>query len=151
MLKLNEPTGAKVCNTEDFPQRKQWLTKMDRVAPEAVNEGLWYNLPFTHTTTAALVYHCSDMSIPSKAHFCFWVWVPRCLWERSLDILPLDYAISRFTWIFAASVCPETLSGRVPVYSVTVYHTDQSHSSERFTTGVNEAPNCNLHDPPARH
>lgn len=48
MLKLNEPTRAKVCKTEDFPQRKQWLIKMDRVAPVAVNESLWYKLPFTN-------------------------------------------------------------------------------------------------------
>lgn len=48
MLKLNEPTREKVCKTEDFPQRKQWLIKMDRVAPVAVNESLWYKLPFTN-------------------------------------------------------------------------------------------------------
>lgn len=145
MLILNEPTRAKVCKTEDFPQRKQWLIKMDRVAPVAVNESLWYKLPFTNHLFTTVEPWTSLKStlllLTPRAKMSLWKvirYAPSGSHDKSLCMNICCYSL------------PKTLSGRLHMCSLTVYHTEQSHSSGRVATGINEAPNFNVHDPPAR-
>lgn len=49
----------------------------------------------SQTTKSALVYHCRAVNIILEhASHSFCIRVPRCPYEKSLDILPLDYTIS---------------------------------------------------------
>lgn len=145
MLILNEPTRAKVCKTEDFPQRKQWLIKMDRVAAVAVNERLWYKWAFTnHLFTTVELWTSLNSTLrllTARAKMPLWKVIrhaPSGSQEKSLCMNICCYSL------------PQDPRRRVRMCSLTVYHPDQSHSSGRVATGINEAPNSNVHDPPAR-